>query len=77
MAIKREIRVICDRCGRSIEVDSQFEDVWSLIEAANRAGESGWSRASGDRVTCPGCSEAYRLLTERHAKEIEDFFTRH
>ena len=69
MGIDKKTFVICDRCGKSIEVD----DTVSLFDVSRS--HEGWTRANADRILCPECSPGYELLLARHKVELEDYMS--
>lgn len=61
--------LVCDRCGRSVEVAGTF-----TLGATDRLPD-GWERVDRERVLCPDCYPAYELMRARHKVETEEFMS--
>lgn len=61
--------LVCDRCGRSVEVAEAL-----TLSVTDRLPD-GWERVDGERVLCPECYPAYELMRARHKVETEEFLS--
>lgn len=67
MGLETRKYLVCDRCGRSTEVDA---DATAYDATRDNAG---WERTDGDRVLCPDCAPGFDLLLARHKVEIDEY----
>lgn len=71
MGIVNTVSMVCDRCGKSIPVES---DSFTMCDL--RSGQyPGWISVSNSRILCPECSPGYDLLLAKHKVELENYIT--
>ena len=73
MAHIRTAKLVCDKCGRELDIDPSVDTPFGSSFAHKESNYADWGEVKG-RHFCPDCYAAYRDVVARHDAELSELF---